>query len=81
MSHWVKVCTTVNIVGDKHADKSSIPGGTQIVLSKRVKVRKPIKLAKEPGNFISACGKAGIQPTRRQLSKWNRKRGLAYKAS
>lgn len=30
------------------------------------------------GKFKGACDRAGIEPTRRQASKWNRKKGLAY---
>ena len=30
------------------------------------------------GKFISACEKAGIPATRRQASKWNMKKGLAF---
>jgi len=29
--------------------------------------------------FIKACEKAGITPTRRQASKYNNKKGAAYK--
>jgi len=34
--------------------------------------------AKNDGNFINACSKAGVQPTTRQASKWRNKTGLAY---
>ena len=30
-------------------------------------------------DFLGACEKAGIKPTRRQASKWLRKTGKAYK--
>ena len=29
--------------------------------------------------FVSACTTAGIAPTERQASKWNLKKGIAYK--
>jgi len=29
--------------------------------------------------FIDACSKAGIDPTTRQASKWNHKKGAAFK--
>lgn len=30
-------------------------------------------------DFLGACGKAGIKPTRRQASKWLMKKGKAFK--
>ena len=29
--------------------------------------------------FLDACANAGIEPTKRQASKWNSKKGKAYK--
>ncbi len=33
----------------------------------------------EDTKFVTACGKVGIHPTRRQASKWLRQKGKAYK--
>lgn len=35
------------------------------------------KQAKGNPTFLAACEKAGVQPTHRQASKWNNKRGAA----
>jgi hypothetical protein len=37
------------------------------------------EFAKTDQAFISACGKVGIDPTKRQASKWRNKKGKAYK--
>jgi predicted HicB family RNase H-like nuclease len=37
------------------------------------------EFAKSDENFIKACEKAGVQPTRRQASKFRRGFGLAFK--
>jgi len=29
--------------------------------------------------FQAACSEAGVEPTKRQASKWNHKKGAAYK--
>lgn len=31
-------------------------------------------------NFVAACEAAGVDPTKRQASKWRRKEGKAWKA-
>jgi len=31
--------------------------------------------------FVEACKQAGIEPTRRQASKWKRKKGIAHENS
>jgi len=36
------------------------------------------KATLESGRFQKACGVAGVDVTKRQASKWNRKRGAAY---
>jgi hypothetical protein len=36
------------------------------------------EFSKTDSVFIEACQLAGIEPTRRQASKWNRRTGLAY---
>jgi len=35
--------------------------------------------AKHNEQFRAACERAGVEPTKRQASKWRMKRGLAYK--
>jgi len=37
------------------------------------------KKTKENKHFIDACSEAGVDPTTRQASKWNHKKGKAYK--
>jgi len=37
------------------------------------------KKTKENKHFIDACSDAGVDPTKRQASKWNHKKGKAYK--
>lgn len=37
------------------------------------------EFAKTNQQFISACQKAGVEPTKRQAAKWRRKTGIAYK--
>lgn len=37
------------------------------------------KFAKENTIFIEACERVGIQPTKRQASKWLNKKGKAFK--
>lgn len=84
MSHWITVTNVVPMVGDKHSDKTSIPHSTDILRSKRVKIRGEPKLAPTTGKgielFQAACKVAEIPATRRQLSKWKQRRGKAYTA-
>jgi len=50
---------------------------------------KPSKVKRQQANeatlrsktFTDACEEVGIEPTTRQASKWNLKRGLAYKTN
>lgn len=37
------------------------------------------RFAQTDGQFQAACMRAGVQPTKRQASKWRNKRGLAWK--
>lgn len=37
------------------------------------------QFSKTDKNFLSACEKAGVEPTARQASKYRNKKGLAYK--
>ena len=39
------------------------------------------EFASHDGDFLSACGKAKITSTRRQASKYRRRRGLAWKTA
>ena len=41
--------------------------------------REKNKNTKESRIFQQACESVGIEPTKRQASKWNNKKGLAYK--
>lgn len=44
----------------------------------KVDREKENKNIMESDSFQELCGKVGIEPTRRQASKYKRKRGLAY---
>jgi len=54
-------------------------------LARRIEMRKEdegrvVKYFKENHpDFLSACEKSGLKPTRRQVSKWLRKTGKAFK--
>lgn len=39
---------------------------------------KANKSVMENDTFLKACEAAGVTPTKRQASKWRRKRGLAF---
>jgi hypothetical protein len=75
MSYWIKTRAEVPTKALRGASSSTI------IRSQMIKVRKEIKKVTqdETGQpFIKACEDAGIPPTRRQFSKWNQKRGLAW---
>lgn len=51
---------------------------------KNKKVSKSKKVHKEftsNPEFVKACQRAGVDPTTRQASKWNNKKGKAYKVA
>lgn len=80
MSYWIKSKRTIQA---QNRSKNYGVGIGQIQVSTRVKVRrKDVPLADNPPKaFKKACEKAGIPPTKRQLSKWNNNRGAARKAA
>lgn len=85
MSRWIKICEQISMGAGKgkgSASLTSLPGNSDILRSKRVKIRGDIKIIQKPdGKFKTACEEASIPCTARQWSKWQRGIGLAYKTS
>lgn len=74
------------LVGRDYSDPGSIPGASTIVsvYSSSRKDRMKLQVYKydvvlQDSSFKAACSEAGIPPSRRQVSKWSRGMGAAYK--
>jgi hypothetical protein len=61
----------------KTKDRSKIQFG-RLDHSEERKRADANKTTLESGNFKKACERAGVEPTKRQASRWNRKCGAAY---
>ncbi len=81
MSHWIHTKSVVAIADSNKRGKNFGVGGGVIELSKWTKIRRKIKNVEGTPQFIAACNKVGIPPTRRQFGKFKRSKGLAWNAA
>jgi len=66
---------TYCLQGKECAHRSECP---RYLTEEERKRAEATKATLESGRFQKACGVAGVDVTKRQASKWNRKRGAAY---
>lgn len=81
MGYWIRVTDRVKMKDTRNKNKkTSIKDSEDILIGRNQKIYKEIKLLDSPPKeFAAACERAGIPPTRRQYSKFLRKRGLAFR--